>query len=259
MARVDVAMEIPINKLKSEPLKSRLHTEINLLGIAYRKDGSIAARFTDRVKRDFDDQKGLDAYTAKPLHYEYQFDIAPGDYTLKVAYSLGGGEFGKAESPLAPEPYTPAKFALSGVALSRRYAPLNDARAYLDAEWVEGRVPLIAAGTFIVPSGSNRFKTAEPAVLYAEVYEPLLAAEPDPKNPVAVAIAIRILDRKSGAEALDTGLMRVPLPDKTGNPVLPIVVKMPIDGLPAGAYVLELEAGDVTGRAVRRLMNIDIE
>ena len=53
----------------------------------------------------------------------------------------------------------------------------------LDAELLDGRAPLVALGMQITPGGSNRFKKADTAVCYLEVYEPLLRAGEAPGRP----------------------------------------------------------------------------
>ena len=65
-ARLDVAMEIPSSGLHFEKVKNKLHSEMNIVGIAYLPDGSAASRFSDTVKLDFNSQKELDAFRAHP-------------------------------------------------------------------------------------------------------------------------------------------------------------------------------------------------
>jgi hypothetical protein len=38
-------------------VKGKQHSELNILGIAYRKDGSVGARFSDTVKVDFETKR----------------------------------------------------------------------------------------------------------------------------------------------------------------------------------------------------------
>ena len=258
MARVNLAMEMRTDKLKAEKLKGKLHAEVNVLGIATKPDGAVAARFSDVLKFDFLDSKQMEAFTSKPLNYENQFDIMAGAYTLKVAFSTGGDGFGKAEVPLSVDPYDTAQFAISGLALSRQYAPVADPRAGVAGMLLAGRTPLIAEGMRIVASSSYRFKTTDPAVVYAEVYEPL-QTNPEQKGKFGVGAAIRILDRKTGQEKLDTGIVRVALPDTTGNQVVPVALKVPLASLTPGSYRIELEAGDTIGKVARRTADFEVE
>ena len=81
-----------------------MHAAMDVLGLATTADGTIGARFSDTLKLDFDDQRQVDGLKLKPLHYENQFDIASGAYTLKIVFSAGGDSFGKLELPLVVPP-----------------------------------------------------------------------------------------------------------------------------------------------------------
>jgi len=257
VARVNVALEIATGDLKFEKQKGKYRAAINILGLAYLPDGSVGARFSDTLNLDFDDKKLAEAFKEKPMHYESQFDVASGKYNLKVVYASGGENFGKVEMPLVVEPYDAKQFSMSGVALSKEARRASDLGTGLDALLLEDRVPLIAQGMQLVPSGSTHFKKTDLAAFYIEIYEPLLVADP-PKTPV-VAFELRVLD-KTGQAKEDTGLMRVDLPAKaTGDPVLPVAGKIPTASLTPGSYVLEIKARDDAGKEFQRSANFEID
>jgi hypothetical protein len=256
-ARVDVAMEIPSATLKFAKEKGKFRADVNVLGIALRADGSVGARFSDNVKLEFPDKKEMEAFQQKPYHYENQFDVAAGQYNLKVVFSSSGDSFGKLEMPLAVAPYDSKQFGMSGIALSKEVYRASDA-PNLDVELIADRKPLVASGMQIVPGGSTKFKTTESPVFYFELYEPLLTVA-DRKDPLQVMVQLRLLDRKSSEKKMDSGWLRVPVPDKAGNPVLPIGMKLPITGLAPGAYRLELSGLDKPGNPVVRTADFDIE
>jgi hypothetical protein len=113
----------------------------------------------------------------------------------------------------------------------------------------------------IVPGASNKFKNTDPAFLYFEVYEPLLSV-PDRKEPLAVGVAMKVIDSKSGDKKVDSGWIRIPLPEKAGSPILPIGLKLPVTGLAPGTYQLEMTAVDQTdkpGKTVIRSTFFDIQ
>ena len=196
MARVNVAMEIPSDSLKFQKQKGKLHAAVDILGIATTADGTIGARFSDTLKLDYDDQREVDSLKLKPLHYENQFDVASGAYTLKIVFSAGGDGFGKLEMPLVVGTYQTSEFNASGIALSKESHPATDLRLDVDALLVDDQTPLIANGKRIIPFGSNRFKKTDPAGFYFEIYEPLLAAAEPDKRP-EIGVQIRTLDRKT--------------------------------------------------------------
>ncbi len=125
VARVNVAMEIPAGSLKFEKQKGKFIAEMDVLGIAYKPDGSVAARFSDTVKREFEDKKEMEEFEKQPFHYENQFDVASGKYNLKVVFS-SGGNFGKLEEPLAIDPWENTQFTISGLALSKQVVQQSD-------------------------------------------------------------------------------------------------------------------------------------
>jgi len=218
----------------------------------------VGARFSDTVKLEFPDKKQMEAFQQRPYHYENQFDIASGQYDLKVVFGESSDSFGKIEMPLAVEPYDTKQFGLSGIALSKEVYRASDMGGSLDAELISDRKPLVASGMQIIPAGTTKFKSTQNAVLYIEVYEPLLAV-PDRKDPVVVAIAMKIVDRKSGEQKVDSGWIQVPIPDKSTNPVLPVGLKLPVTGLAPGTYRVEMSGMDKPGKPVVRTTDFDIE
>jgi VWFA-related protein len=257
-ARVNVALDIATASLKFEKQKGKPHAVVSLLAIASTVEGSIGARFSDTLNLDFADNKELEKFQQRPLHYETQFEIAPGKYNVKLAFSAGGEWFGRLELPLTVDPYDPKEFALSGLALSKEVRRAADAGVELEASLLQDKTPLIASGLQVVPSGTNQFAKAERSMFYFEVYEPLLVT-PDPKNPVLVAIQMRVLDRKTGQQKSDSGLMRIEMPKAPGNPVIPVALKLPVQDLPPGAYSLELMAADTADKMAIRAVDFEIK
>jgi VWFA-related protein len=254
-ARVDVAIEIPSESLKFEKVKGKLHSELNVLGIAYKPDGAIAARFSDTVKLDLDGQKELAAFKEKPLHYENQFDVASGQYNFKVVFSSGGESFGKLEQPLVVDPNDGTQFGLSALALSKEVHRVSELETALDAELLEGRSPLVASGLQFTPTGTNRFKTTDPATMYLEIYEPLLIGA----NPPQVGVELRLVDRKTGLLKVDSGVIEVANFIHAGNPVIAVGLKLPLSALIAGSYRVDLTALDSLGKSVIRSADLEIE
>ena len=258
VARVNVAMEIPGTSFKFEKEKGKQHSDLNVLGIAYRKDGSVGARFSDSVKVDFETKREAEDFGKKPFHYENQFDAAPGVYAFKVVFNSGGESFGKVERPLAIDDYDGTTFKLSGLAFSTSYRPAASLGTELDAALIEDRTPLVTQGVQMNPGGSTRFKTTDKPAVYLEVYEPLLAAAEAPKD-LAVALQLKVLDIQSGESKFDSGLFRIPVPEKGGSPAIPTGVPVPVDKLKAGTYRLVMSAMDSAGKTTMRWADFEVE
>ena len=91
--------------------------------------------------------------------------------------------------------------------------------------------------------------------LYTEVYEPHTAD----KTPPVVGVQLRLLDRKTQAVKLDSGLGSVTANIRPGNPVIPVGLKVPLDQLSPGAYRVEVTAKDSLGGSKTRVTDFDVE
>jgi VWFA-related protein len=258
VARVNVAMEISPADVKIEKEKDKLRGVINVLGIAYKGDGSVGARFSDSVKLDFENKAQADAFKGSNYHYENQFDVASGKYTLKVVFSSGGDSFGKVETPLNVEAYDGKSFMMSGLAISLKYGPAASMGGALDSALIEDRTPLITHGVQVIPSGTNSFKKGQTPVVFLEIYEPLELQAPPPTD-LAVALQILILDPQTNTPKADSGLFRIPMPEKPGNPVISFATKIPSDAIEPGSYVLQVKGFDSANKSVSRTMPIQVQ
>ena len=254
-ARVNVAIDMPAADFKFDKVKGKLHAELNVLGIVYRPNANVAARFSDTVKVDFEKKEEVEKFAEKPYHYENQFDVASGQYTLKVAFSSGGENFGKLESPLNIDPYDGKMFMVSALALCSSFHKVAEVEANIDAALLEGRAPLIAQNFQFDPAGANRFKATDNVALYVEVYDPKLLDE----KPPGLGVQLKVLDRKGGPPKVDSGGVDVANFIRKGNPVVPIGLKVPVSGLAPGAYRLEVTAMDGAGRSMVRSADFDVQ
>jgi VWFA-related protein len=239
IARVNLAVDVPSESLQFNKDKGRYHASINILGIAYKPDGSVGARFSDTLNLDMEKDE-LKEFTKLPYHYENQFDAAPGTYKLTIVLSAGGDAFGKFESPLQIEPFDGKQLSLSGLALANSMLAIGQISNGLDSVLLEDRTPLVVKGMQIKPSGTNRFKRADNVVLYTEVYEPLLTSE----KPPVMGIGYEIDDRATGKKMFSTGTVRLDDFVQKGSPVVPVGLKVPVKDLPAGSYRLITQAID---------------
>lgn len=109
LARLHLAMEIPAATLPVSKVKGKTHVELQVLALAVQPDGIEAVRFSDSIK--------LDSDPPPSLHYEGQFEVPSGRYTLRVVVSGGGENFARLEQPLAIDPYDGKGLMLGGLAL----------------------------------------------------------------------------------------------------------------------------------------------
>jgi VWFA-related protein len=242
VARVNLAMEVPGDALAFNKDKGKYHSTVNVLGIAYKPDGSVGARFSDTLDLEMEKDQAKE-FAKHPYLYENQFDAAPGTYKLTVVFSAGGESFGKFETPLVIEPYDGKKFTLGGVVLSTDFQRVDQISSNVDATLLEDHTPLIAKGMQFTPAAIKQFKKSDNIVLYSELYAPLLKSEAPPR----MGAGYRIFDKATNKQVLFTGV--VPLDEfiSKGNPVVPFALKVTVKDLPAGTYRLVLLAADEKG------------
>jgi hypothetical protein len=252
---VDVAMELDLANLKFAKQNGKQRADVDLVGLAYGPEGAVAGRFSDTVHLDFETAQEAEAFRKQPYRYEHQFRLQPGRYNLRVAFGSGDQSFGKVEAPLTIDPWDGQHLALSGIALANESQDAPDLLSELDPSLFEGQKHLVAKSTEIFPSGSNRFSRSASCFGYLEIYEPLLAGP----NPPTFGLAIQVFDRKTGeqkgAKALNAASFIRP-----GNPVVPVLIEIPMAALSTGSYRLEVKAVRSPGDAsVVRSVEFDVE
>ncbi|HEV2401474.1 MAG TPA: VWA domain-containing protein [Candidatus Sulfotelmatobacter sp.] len=243
VAKVHLIMEIPSNTLHFEKVKGKQHAEVNILGIAYKGENAVAARFSDTVNLDFDGKKEVEQFQKAPFHYEKQFDIAAGSYNLRIAFNSGSETFGKIDAPLNVLPYDGKKIAESAIALSNNLVKVTDLDSAYDSEILQDNTPLVVRGLQVFPSATNHFKKTDTAAVYIEVYDPLLTTDKPPR----IGLEYRIVNTKSGQQEIDIGFTDTKELITPGNPMVPIGLKLPLERLAPGSYRVDLRAEDSFG------------
>jgi hypothetical protein len=253
VARVNLVLEVPGDSLSFEKQGGQFHSDVNVLGIATREDGAVAARFSDKIPVDVD-KKEMKQYAKGTFTYQNNFEIAPGKYKLKVVLSPGGQNVAKYDAPLVIDPYNGKQFDLSSVALSDKITPVSELSTSLDAALLEEKTPLVVRGQAnghdadfqLTPSPTNHFDRNERVALYVEVYEPAMLGK---GNETRVGVAYSVVDRKTNQQVYRSNTMVVNGFAQAGSPVIPVGVNLALDKLQAGDYRLEVSARDSAGNA----------
>jgi len=255
-ARINLAIDIPAQAIAFEKVKGKQHSAVNVLGIAYKLDGTIGARFSDTVNLDFDGKKEVEEFQKTPFHYENQFEVASGQYNLKVVFNSGSQSFGKLEVPLVIDPYDGKQFSMSALALSNNLQRVADRPTGMDADLLEDKKPLVVRGTQIVPSATNHFKKTDNTAIYAEIYAPSLVGT----NPPKLGIELKIVDPKTKEQKMTSGVLSLASAIEPGSPLIPVGLKLPIASLTPGSYQVELRALDSAGNSTQvRSADFEVE
>jgi hypothetical protein len=239
VARVNLSMEIPGEAVVFNKDKGKYHANVNVLGIAYKPDGSVGARFSDTLNMEMEKDEWKE-FAKHPYKYQNQFDAAAGNYKLAVVLSSGGEGFAKMETPLKIDPYTGDKMTLGGVALSTNVQRVNEIPTDVDATLLEDRKPLIVKGMQITPAAAYQFKKADSITLYSELYEPLLKTDSATK----LVAGYRIFDKATNKEVYFTGGIPMDSFIEKGNSVVPFALRVETKDLLPGDYRLVLLAVD---------------
>jgi len=237
--------------------KGKYHSRLSVLGIAYREDGSVGAKFSDQVKLDLEKDEWKD-FTKTAYNYQNQFDAVPGHYKMTVVLSAGNDAYGKSSWPLDIDAYDGKEFALGGIAMSNNAQRVEElaTNADFDSVLLEDRTPLVVKGLQVVPTAVNRFKRKDKIILYSEIYDSLLTGEQPPR----VVLGYKIEERASNKEVFFTGTVAADDFLQKGNPVVPIGMLVMVKDLNPGNYRLILMAADAAGRkAPSRSVDFDLE
>jgi len=260
---VHIALEFPAKSLKFTTKNGLIFETVGVLGIFYKKDGTVAARFSDSgccvgdgnsIKFPTMDFSPGFLVPPTPTRYQTRTYLTPGDYDLRVVLS-DGTKFGRAELPLTVGSYDGKQLAVSEIALARRYREAPSGSRL--ATGLPGKyVPLVSKGVELEAAVDMRFKKGEPFYFYFQVYEPQIAGSPA----ADVDAHLRILDAKTGEVKKDLQPFSAAPYTSIGNPVIPIGGGIDVSNLPDGSYRLEVQATDATGKSTDwRAKNFTIE
>lgn len=254
-ARVNFSIECPADSFHFAKDKGKYDSQVDVLALAVRADGSIAARFSDSVKLDLEKEEWKE-FTSQPFKYQNSFDIAPGNYTMKTVLSMGGDSFGKFEAPLVIEPNADKTFTVSAVAMSQQIFPISSMSTSLDAALLGGQTPLIAQGMQLIPPATNQFDHTKKTGFYIEIYDAKLLDA----NPPKIGIRYLVFDRKTNQQIFDSKTLVVDSLVTKGNPVITVGMWMNTDELPPGQYRLDINAGDgANQRGPTRSVNFELK
>ncbi|HEY4085347.1 MAG TPA: VWA domain-containing protein [Bryobacteraceae bacterium] len=189
-----------------------LKRQTEIVGIALR-DGVEASRFADTIA------------PGGGGRYEHAFTLASGAYTLRITVGSGTSVTGVKEVPLTIAPWSAGTFGMGQIALSVGATAVSGP---------SGVGALVAAGHEFSAVAHASFQKSDRVYLYTE-FE-------DAVNAAGITMQYRVLDAATGAIRFDgegsvAGFVR------PGNPVVPVATVVPFAQLTAGAYRLELTAG----------------
>jgi hypothetical protein len=270
-SRVNIAVEFPWRALNVYWDGNFRAADVDLLGLVYNQDGTLAVRFSDvaYTPKTFDFFKANSCYNQRdyspkeftesrlPTRYETQIDLPRGNYNLRIVVT-DGTHFGRADVPFTVENYDAKNLSLSGIVLGKRFVNLaavwpepaagNDTAAQpnppkRELSTAPEYVPLVSNGIGITPAGDTGVPAGDQLLTYFEVYEPLLTAQQ-----VKVSFRMRVIDEKTGQLQVGTDWRPANAPARPGSSIIPITEEIAAGKLTKGSYRLEIQASDSAGK-----------
>jgi VWFA-related protein len=232
----DLAMDVDTAAMR---MKGKLEADLPVTILAYREDGSVAARFGDTLDLMFESQARLDDFRKTPFRYSNQITLQPGTYRVRASAGAAERAFGSAEQTLKIAPWGGETLSASSVALAKTDRPFEEATAELDGSLLIGLHRLVTKGREFLPMGGNVFRAHEAGLFYVEVYDPQLVAGAA-KDAAAPVLEVSVVDRAAGTQKLDSGPIDTREWVRPDSATVPISMRIPSADLPPGAYTLEL-------------------
>jgi len=247
VAPIDTVLDFPSDRLKYDWRGTDLHASIGVLGVVYKKDGTVAARFSDFAccaseTRWLTNSESIAGNL--PSHFEAQIELPTGaEYELRVVLS-DGKRFGRVVIPLVVDSYDNQQLAISSVVLCDRYRDAKVANQEAAAVNLAPRyTPLVSKGLQFTPTAQTHFKSSDHPIVYFEVYEPLSGGQPK----LEVKAHVRIVDARTGETRFHFYPADSPDHDRPNSGVLAFAGDLSIAKLPPGDYRVEAQATDSAG------------
>ena len=253
-ATVQIATEYELGmKTWDDPCPSK-YAAIHVLGVVYKTNGEVAARFGDSyqcrgvhnlslITFGWDPPSTWGSVTI-PSRFNTQVELRPGNYDVHVVVS-DGHKFGQARIPLRVEPIDSQALTISDPALNGilRDASwlVRDAAAVSPAPLVPS--PLVSKQAQFIPVPDAQIRKKSSLPLYFEVYEPLLA-----DGSAEVYFRMKVTDLKDGTLVMNAGPTSGAQCVTPGNVVIPIALNVDTEKLQSGRYKIEIQASDSAGR-----------
>jgi VWFA-related protein len=241
LARIPISAKIRTASIELKKKGGQLGSDLNMMGVAYAEDGSVAARFSETTRILFDKERE-EAFRKQSISYRNYFKLRPGKYQLKVAVADEKGKVGSAEQPLVVPPMPQAGMAASSLLVAEQFTRLPDLIQNLQAKMLDDADPMVISGLQITPSVENQLPVNAPVRAIFKIYN--LSGSPGERKFVA---NIRLVGEKGETQVYSA----VPLDQtvfQTGKAEVIVGLNLPFEKAPAGKYKLVIETSEVSSK-----------
>jgi VWFA-related protein len=250
-ARVLVAARIRMEKTTFRKKGQQIGTDLNIMGVAYAENGSIAARFSQTLPISFDKEKEPE-FRKGSLAYRNYFKLRPGKYRLKLAVSDESNNLGSIEQSLEVPAFPDQGFAGSSIVIAEQTSQLPDLIRNLQAQLLDENDPLLYQGVQIEPSVENRLRVGSVIPLMFRLYN-----LPGPPDQWELDAKARLLDETGKEYALGPISLKKTM-SVVGDAEAAIMLSLSFQDVPPGKYRLIIETSEASSLKTATLQ-IDLE
>ena len=178
-ARVMIVARIGMENLGFKNKGAQIGTDLNVTGVAYAEDGSIAARFIETVPVSLGREQEAE-FRKGNLSYRNHFRLRPGKYRLTLEVTDESSNRGSTERSLEVPAITEKELSGSSIVIAEQISRLPDMIQNLQTQMLNESDPLIYAGMQIEPSVGNRLPANSIIPILFRIYNlPIQASQRD--------------------------------------------------------------------------------
>jgi hypothetical protein len=237
LARIPISAKIKKGTVELKKKGQLLVNNVDVMGVAYAEDGSVAARFSETMNLSVEKDKE-ELFRSADIPYRNYIKLRPGKYQLKLAVADDKGKIGTSEQALSVPPMPESALASSSLVVSQEIAQLPELIRNIQARLLDETDPLIYKGVQILPSVENHIRRESPIAIFYKLYN-LNGTEPE-KTLIAKA---QLADEKGEI----TEIPPIPLREaaySTGTSEVAVGFNLPLKELSPGKYHLSVETSD---------------
>jgi VWFA-related protein len=237
LVRIPITATIRRGSIELKKKGQQLVNAVDVMGVAYGEDGSVAARFSETLNLAIDKDKE-EAFRNQDISYRNYLRLRPGKYQLKLAVADEKGKVGMAEQSLVIPPMASETLALSSLVVSQQLSKLPELIQNLQARLLDETDPLIYKGFQIAVDTGNQMNRQYPMAIFYKLYN-LKGSEPRK----ALSAKIQLTDEKGQVNSFPP----IPLEESaisTGPGEVAVALNFPLKDLAPGKYRLTVETSD---------------
>lgn len=239
LARVPISAKIKRGTIELKKKGGLLVNALDVMGVAYGEDGSVAARFSETLNLAVEKERE-EQFRNSDIPYRNYIKLRPGKYQLKLAIADEKGKVGTSEQTLSVPPMPASGLASSSLVISQEMAQLPELIRNMQARLLDETDPLIYKGIQILPPVENTLHRDSPVAVFYKLYN-LASSGPE----LNLTAKVQLIDEKG--QANDLPLMDL---DEAAYPTGPSEVaigfNLPLKELSPGKYQLKVETVDAS-------------